>query len=220
MSLRARRRRIRAAIALGILVLLAGIAWGIHYVSYLPQFSVQSVSVTGSGEVSPELVKNYVGTILDNGSYHFLSRSNIFLYPRALIERDIVADFPRIDSAKVSRSSLFSTELVVVVTERRQFALWCGDPAHCFEMDEGGFIFAEAPADAASSTIYIFQGGVANTDATSRTSSRHRIAPHEPYAVGIHAAGSNDKERAGFFRAAYERLFPESVVRGESRHAR
>jgi cell division septal protein FtsQ len=162
LPLRARRRRVRAAIALAVLLVCVGIAWGISYASYLPQFSVGEITVVGAQDVSPQLVQGYVETILEDGSHHFLSRQNIFLYPRAVIERDVVAFFPRISSATISRASLFSRDLTVSVSERQAFALWCDGSAQCYEMDKGGFVFAQSAATS-SSTEYVFQGGIATS---------------------------------------------------------
>lgn len=163
MPLRARRRRARAAGLLIVLLCVAGIGWGVHYISYLPQFSVQTVAVSGTEKVPPKLVEEYVNTILDDGSYHFLSRKNILLYPQAVIERAVVGFFPRIASVSVSRSSVASTELLVAVTERQPFALWCDSSGGCYQMDKDGFVFAEIPASAASSTEYTFRGGIATS---------------------------------------------------------
>ena len=163
MPLRARKRRVRAGIVFGILIALAAIAYAVHYVSYLPQFSIQSVTVVGTQNIPPQLVSDYAQTILDDGSYHFLSRKNILLYPRAVLERAIAGYFPRIASASVSRSSLSSTDLTVTVIERQLFALWCASPQECYQMDSGGFIFAQASTTAATSTEYVFSGGVATS---------------------------------------------------------
>ncbi len=58
------------------------------------------------------------------------------------------------------------------MVERQPFALWCLPPAgaggaqagdghaQCYNMDSGGFIFAEASATQATSTGYVFQGGI------------------------------------------------------------
>ena len=163
MPLRARRRRVRVGIVFCVLVVLALIGYGIHYVSYLPQFSIQSVTVVGAQQVSPRLVSEYAQTILDDGSYHFLSRKNILLYPGVAIERAIANYFPRIASASVSRPDFSSTDLVVTVTERQLFALWCASPDTCYQMDNGGFIFASASSTSATSTEYIFHGGIATS---------------------------------------------------------
>ncbi len=159
LPLRARRRRVRALLALIVLLFIGATVWGTSFVSYLPRFSINSIAVLGAHDISPHLISDYVETILNDGSYHFLSRTNIFLYPRAAIEKDIIGYFPRIRSAHVSRASLLSTEVKIEVEERKSFALWCADSGQCYQMDEGGFIFSPAPG-AATSTQYVFEGGV------------------------------------------------------------
>jgi cell division septal protein FtsQ len=164
--LRVRRRKLRLAIAFFLLLLLLFCVWGISYVSYLPRYSIQSISVVGASQVSPQLISSYAETILDDGSHHLISRKNIFFYPRAVIERDIVAEFPRIKSANLSRATLFSTVLTITVEERQSFALWCSDDSEvtCYSMDENGFIFAQAPQIPGTlpiaQTQYIFEGGI------------------------------------------------------------
>ena len=169
LSLRARRRRKRALIALVLLALIGGAVWAVSFVSYLPRFTVSVISVEGAHAVSSHLVSNYVESILNDGTYHLLSRSNIFLYPWSEIEKDIVEYFPRIKSASVSRESMLSTTLHIVLEERQPFALWCSsaEGVKCYFMDDGGFIFAEAVST--STTEYVFRGGLAAS--TSSTSS-------------------------------------------------
>lgn len=172
MPLRLRRRRVLVIKIFAVLLLLAGIVWGVGYASYLPQVSVQTIRISGAKEVPPELIRNYAATILNDGSHHFLSRENIFLYPRAVIENAIVGYFPRIKSAHVSRSSYLSTTVSIAVEERQPFALWCSAQEICYEMDDHGFIFAEAggaAADSRSGTEYVFKGGLtlADTSASS-----------------------------------------------------
>jgi cell division septal protein FtsQ len=163
LPLRARRRRARLGLISAILAAVALFLYGVHWVSYLPALNIQQVTVTGAEQISPQLIADYTQTVLQNGSFHFLSRSNILLYPRAVIERDIVADFPRVASAKVSRDSLFGNVLNVAITERKPYALWCDDKAQCYDMDDGGFVFA--PSAAHSPSGYTFQGGLATSSA-------------------------------------------------------
>ncbi|MDZ4227322.1 MAG: hypothetical protein U1D26_02475, partial [Patescibacteria group bacterium] len=162
--LRARRRRIRAIKALAVLIVAVGVVWGVSYTSYLQELSIQRIVVKGTQEVPEKLVHDYVATILDDGSYHYISRKNIFIYPRAVVERAVVGYFPRIKSASVSRPSFLSTDIIVSITERHSFALWCTGGGQCYEMDDRGFIFAEAPYTTISSASpgmrYVFEGGV------------------------------------------------------------
>ena len=160
--MRARRRRARIIALSLVLSLIVALSFVASYLSYLPQYSVLSVSVEGAQNVSANAVKNYAESIIYDGSHHLLSRANIFLYPKALIEKDIPLQFPRVQSAVVSSPSLLADAVTVAITERLPFALWCGGEG-CFDMDKTGFIFSTASAAASSSNEYVFSGGVATS---------------------------------------------------------
>jgi cell division septal protein FtsQ len=161
LSLRARRRRIRIAVAIGVVLLLGAAVYAVHAASYAPRLTISSIDVTGTETVDPEAVRSYIETKIRDGQSHFFSRSNIFLYPRAEIERGLVAEFPRIKSVSASRAGVSQT-LTVAIEERAPFARWCDPAGTCYAMDEDGFIFAQ---EAASSTTafaqpYRFAGGL------------------------------------------------------------
>jgi len=184
---RTRRRRTRLIVAGLFIVFVIVAAFGISYASYLPRYTIQKISVEGAQATPAQQITDYVNSIIDDGSHHFLSRANIFLYPRSLVEKDIVAQFPRISTAVVSRDSLTATTLDVAVTERQTYALWCpsaqqGDTGEtCYQMDQSGFIFAAAPPEAASTTEYVFYGGVATSSNPEATPIGQTFAPgHMP----------------------------------------
>ncbi len=163
--IRKKRRRDRALIALIALVFVSGIAYGVSYVSYLPRYTVQSVRIVGAQAIPQNVIKDYVESIIYDGSIHFFSRANIFLFPRNVIERDLVADFPRIAEAQVAGAGLFDNSITVTVRERQPYALWCGSAGACYQMDATGFIFA-ASTNSASSTMqssYVFYGAIGTT---------------------------------------------------------
>lgn len=162
-SLRVRRRREKALMALIVILLIACVVCAANYLSYLPQVTIASVQVQGAETFPSRVLAASVGTILDDGTYHLLSRQNILLYPKSTIEHAIVADYPRIATAEISRSSLFSRDLTLKVTERQPFATWCRSldaTSSCYVMDQGGFIFAPS---ASSTMSYIFSGGVSTS---------------------------------------------------------
>src|SRR3989344_5282726 len=181
MPLRARRRRVRALIALGVLVLCAAVVYGVSWLSYLPQLNVSGISISGAKDIKEELIKRSIETVLDDGAYRILSRRNIFLYPRADLERAIVTSFPPVKSARITRPSVFATDIVVTIEEREPFARWCHprpaspfdeagarDEAQCYFMDDTGFIYAPVGANTGTSTPqanpserYIFRGDIA-----------------------------------------------------------
>lgn len=159
--LRVRRRRNRL-LFLGItLASICIAAVGAHYLSYLPQFSIQRIDVRGTNDIQPELVQSFVETKLFGGPRDFLSPSNIFVYHGTQLEREIASFFPRVRSAAISRPSLFSTDLIVTIYEREPFAKWTpGTPGAAYEMDDSGFIFAveQDPASITYKSPVIFEG--------------------------------------------------------------
>ncbi len=175
--LRARRRKMRAVAVLIVLLFVAILMLGISWASYLPKFTIHSIEVVGAKQVTPERIGQYIDTILDNGSRQILSRRNIFVYPRVSLEKAVQGYFPRIKSAKVSRSALFATAVVINVEEREPYALWCApavpahavpadaDTASCYTLDDGGFIFAEysISGDVRPAMPYIFRGDIASS---------------------------------------------------------
>lgn len=158
-SLRVRRRKLRA-LAVFILALLFAVTVGVlSWVSYLPQFSISTISVNGTKEIPEQLVRTYIESRLYDGSYTLFSRNNIFLYPRVTIEKSIVSYFPRISTANISRNSLLAQAITVTVAERQPFALWCSIGEVCYLMDADGFIFAPASTSTAGA-LMVFRGDV------------------------------------------------------------
>lgn len=147
------------AVAL-VLILGLGSAYGIHAASYADRFAVSEVDVSGTAELPPRLVQTYVESVLYDGSYGFLSRANVFTYPRDVLEQAVAGFFPRIKSATISRQSLLAQSVMVTVEERTPYGTWCADAA-CFVLDDTGFIFASASSTTERPrSQYRFAGGL------------------------------------------------------------
>ncbi|MDO8513997.1 MAG: hypothetical protein Q7S50_00460 [bacterium] len=170
MPLRARRRRRYALIAFAALILIVVAVYGVSFISYLPRYTIQSISIEGAREVPEELIRRYTETILNDGSYTILSRENIFLYSRTEIEKGLESFLPRIESAHVVAQSVLSTDLHIVVEEREPYALWClVEGGACYLMDKNGFIFSAMASSSPGerTTQYIFGGSIlSSTDST------------------------------------------------------
>ena len=170
-KVRVRRRRTRIALFFAIMLLIGTLTYTVSWASYLPQYSVQSVSVVGAQAVPSDVIRDYVETLLKSNGHPFLSTYNIFLYHPETIAREIVNYFPRVASADVSRDSLLATAVTVTIEERQPYALWCSDSSHtdCYEMDHTGFIFAQLPPEelAASSSVTETQATSTNAMASS-----------------------------------------------------
>ncbi len=168
MPLRARRRRIRALWAFGVLLLCAALFYAVSWASYLPQYNVSDITISGAKDMNEEVIKRSLEAVLDDGSYRVLSRRNIFLYPQANLEEVLVQSFPLIKSARITRPSMLATTLVVTIEEREPFARWCtNDDTGCYLMDESGFIYTSIPENTGTttpqttpSTLYVFKGDI------------------------------------------------------------
>lgn len=158
-SLRARRRRRKVLLATAFIAACAAILYGISFVSYLPEVTIQNVEIAGAKDVSPEALETFVLSKLTGSKYRFLSSANIFLYPQSEIERSLIENFPRVKSAKVARESLLSTTLRVAVEEREAFARWCSGE-DCYLVGDNGFIFAPVGLNAEIKTAYVFRGAI------------------------------------------------------------
>lgn len=173
----------RVLIAFVILILIGALAWALSYVSYLPRFTVSSITVVGTQTVSPRLVQAYAETQVHDGTHPFLARDNIFILDKKALARDIVGYFPRIKSADVSRESILATAVTITVTERQPFALWCSQVDDCYLIDDTGFIFTQAVM-ASSTDKYVFEGGLpaqagmaTSSDSTTSTGSGQASSP-------------------------------------------
>ncbi len=159
-ALRVRRRPTRAITLLVFVVFIAAAAYGVSALSYLPQFSIERIEVSGVNGVRPALVKAFVATKLWDGSPGFFSESNIFVYPRVGIETALKEFFPRVESARISRESLLGNAITVLITERKPFARWCASDMSCYAMDSSGFVFAPASTTPRFGTAYVFEGAI------------------------------------------------------------
>ena len=162
------RRRMRRRVILGFAFCVFATlgVWGIGIVSYNKHLTINDVSVSGANILSPKLVKAAFEATLYDGAYHFFSNANIFLYPRESLQIALLKKFTNVRSISISRPSLFSPTVQIGLIEREPAYLWClpGKVAAshvCYEMDERGYVFS--PADTASTTKYVFIGGLDTT---------------------------------------------------------
>ena len=148
--LRAKKRKRFFFIVLYSFFLVGVIFCGISFLSSLPRFQIQHISVVGTDRQSPTIIESYVREVLSGTYIGFFPRTNTFFYPEDKIEKSLLS-LPLIQSIDISRHG-FST-LIVHVTEREETARWCGDEA-CYSIDEYGYIFSET----ASSSAFVYRG--------------------------------------------------------------
>jgi hypothetical protein len=125
--------------------------------------------VTGANNISAPLIQKYVEDKLAESSVGYISGRNIFAFDPASLESAIMRDFPRAKGVRVARDQALGNGLVVTLTERTPFALWCdsGTGTECFLIDETGVVFAPGETAASSSlaTRYVFAGDLSTSSA-------------------------------------------------------
>ncbi|MGM0482513.1 MAG: cell division protein FtsQ/DivIB [Patescibacteria group bacterium] len=129
-------------ITAGVVVVLAGIT----YIARLDALTINSVSVEGSRIVEEKSLVEHTAKVI-SGSYLFLPKRNILIYPKDNIQNSLRRVFPRLKEVDVKRRDL--NTLDIVIEEREPEALWCADGPDlhrgCFYVDENGFVYAKAP---------------------------------------------------------------------------
>lgn len=160
-----RKKRLRRVLFGLAVFLCSGCVVGIIFLSRYSKILISEIKVEGAVVVSPDDLKKNVEEKISGQYLYVFPRRNALLYPKNLILKSILADFPRVESVKVARSGWQT--LIVSIEERKPSALWCaGDrasqPSSCFFFDSTGFIFDHAP-DFSGSTYLRYYGGITGT---------------------------------------------------------
>ncbi len=151
--LKTKRRNRALAKFLYIIVILAAIFFGVGFLSQIPKFVINQVSVSGLKVLNQEEVSAKTLHYLDGKTALVYARGNIFIYSKKKVAEFIKNEFPRVYSiVSVDRTN---RDLNILIEERRAAYLWCGEipPAYidrfenkdCYFLDQTGFIFDRSP---------------------------------------------------------------------------
>lgn len=150
-----RRRVLLGKILLFILAFLV-VFFLLAYISRLPSLNISAIEINGNKAVETDTIKASVQKEIEGKYLWLFPRTNIFLYPKKDIEKNLSNQFTRLNDVNLSIKN--SKILEVKLTERVALYTWCGivlpetaPNQKCYFMDEDGFIFDEAP---------YFSGGV------------------------------------------------------------
>ncbi|MFP4022422.1 MAG: cell division protein FtsQ/DivIB, partial [Candidatus Paceibacterota bacterium] len=130
----------------GVVITLAGLV----FVLRLDGLTINTVIIENEeGVLDFEDLKEQINETL-SGSYVFLPKRNIFIFPKDELERTLEIKFPRIGSVEIERDDLET--LRIFIEEREPTALWCGEEPEeeqerrCFYVDNKGIIYSKAPS--------------------------------------------------------------------------
>ncbi len=155
-------------IAVVILLLLFFVTLG--GVSQNDRWRISDITISGANVVVSEDVRARVSERLLGNYYFVYSRENSYLFPRSEIEETLLEAFPRLSTASVRR--VYDKTITIEVTERKPFALWCGEEYNkemdelndCWFIDDTGFVFDRAPIFSEGVYLEVYGGilGVEN----------------------------------------------------------
>lgn len=121
---------------------LAGLLYGVWYVTRLPQLTISEVVITGGEQINPADIKAVVDESLAGSYLGLIPKRFTWFYPAEQIGAAIRA-VPNIQSASVERST---TKLQINFVEYLPYALWCSEAEFdCYYIDKTGYAFARAP---------------------------------------------------------------------------
>ncbi len=198
LAARRRRARRRLAIALAVLgvLVLAGIIWAL----WQPFLRIRTVTVVSEDPT----VSSYAQAALQGRIFWILPRDTTFFPPKEAIRRAILAAHPEIAAVSVYHAGLDA--LAIRTDARTPVARWCGaaPPATggaqpCYLFDPSGFIYATAPAYAASTT-----GMVATTTASSTLQTLNDFVLFAPIVGSTTAPVGGTIANGGALPAAFD----------------
>lgn len=110
----------------------------------LPFLTIYSVVVSGAQRVSYGEVESKVFDHLDGKYFYLFPKSNSLIYPKEVIQADLLSAFPSIKSASINKSG--KNTINISLNERSVKAVGCfdndsGPDDKCFFLDDEGVIF-------------------------------------------------------------------------------
>ncbi len=142
-----RKRRIFILKISGLVITLLLLGGGILYVARLEALAITTIRVQGNVALESESLQQTAQSYL-GGSYAWIfPKSNRFLYPKNTIQKNLLADYKRLESVDLE---VDGNDLILTVVERKPTYTWCTDTPQtpdksCYFMDTSGYIFSQSP---------------------------------------------------------------------------
>ena len=142
-----RRRKIKLGLIIIGLIVLISIP---IYILRTEKFLIQSVEIEGNELTKNEDIQKIISDNLDGNYLLIFPKSNLLLYPKEKIAKDLSTKLPRLKDVEVSLIN--RQTLKVSLSEREPLALYCQNienpsvPSDCYFLDDEGYIFSKAPS--------------------------------------------------------------------------
>lgn len=115
----------------------------IYFVTRIKSFLIVDISLDGNKTIDEEKVIEKINENISKNYFYFLvPRKNIFFYPKNTIKKDLLLEFPRIESVDVA---IVEKNMKVSIVEKKPSGIWCTENNKCFFFDKTGELYAESP---------------------------------------------------------------------------
>lgn len=140
---------LRVALILVVLGILFFVAGG--GVSHNKKWQIHQINISGTDTLTSDIVLALVRQKIEGNYYFVYARDNSYIFPVHEIEKMLLDTFPRMLTVGVGRVD--DNAISVHITERKPYALWCGELSRpelsslpeCWFIDNTGYVFDHAP---------------------------------------------------------------------------
>jgi len=157
LSLKKKKRQILRKKIFFLIFLFFLIFIGSSFLAKWEKLNIDNIQITGNKVVETKTIEEAVKEKIAGNYLWFFPKTNFIIYPQHEIEIDLRNKFKRIKEVFVNNRNIKNLE--VFVTERTALYTYCGivppkldnsenklpDEEKCYFLDEGGYIFDEAP---------------------------------------------------------------------------
>jgi len=134
------------------IILLFSLVGSLSYFSSDKRIVISKIRITGNSIIDSKELEQNVNEKIKGKYFGLFTKANFLIYPKDRIYKDLVINFPRINSLDINREGLDILHLSI--NERAGSFLYCGEflpenieqvGENCFFVNNDGLIFDKAP---------------------------------------------------------------------------
>ncbi len=113
-----------------------------YFFLFYSGIQIKDIIISGNQRVSSSDIENLISGDINNKILGIVDSKSIFLINSDKLNKEILNNFPLIESVKVDKK--LPQTLILNITERKPVGVYCQDDNQCFSIDENGIIFEPA----------------------------------------------------------------------------
>lgn len=127
----------------GLIFLTLLFAGSAYVLCFSPYLRIKEIKVEGAQKVSNEEIISFCKQVLSGREYWIVSKDSLVFFDGQKLKDSLLKQMPLIKSVDVARN--ISGSLLIKVLERQKAIIYC-DGRQCYNIDDEGLVFEEAPA--------------------------------------------------------------------------